>query len=161
MSQPITRLSPGTPSAAPSFSGPTPEAMAGNAVKASKALAPNAQARDPRADKLRHAATEFESMMVKQLLKSAKLGGGAEDKSNGYGDMAVDALASSVERGGGLGLAHRIEEAIGNAHRITSGVGGGPQAAAVTSPAAVPCAPPTIRSVTSTHDVVGPSKAGR
>lgn len=67
------------------------------------------------AAKLRHAATEFESILVKQLLKAAKLGGGEGDKGNGYADMTVDALASAVERGGGLGLAHRIEQAIGHA----------------------------------------------
>ncbi|HXN32858.1 MAG TPA: hypothetical protein VN894_13395 [Polyangiaceae bacterium] len=68
---------------------------------------------DPRIEKLRHAAGEFESLLVKQLLKAAKIGGaGGDEKASGYGDMAVDALASSIERGGGLGLAHRIEQAI-------------------------------------------------
>ena len=67
--------------------------------------------------KLRTAANEFESILVKQLLKSAKLGGsGDAEKSNGYGDMAVDAMASAVEKGGGLGLAKRIEQAIGATH---------------------------------------------
>ena len=69
--------------------------------------------------KLRSAAHEFESLLVKQLLKSAKMGQtGDADKSNGYGDMAVDAMASAVEKGGGLGLAKRIEEAIGASHRL-------------------------------------------
>ncbi len=74
---------------------------------------------DPRIAKLKTAATEFESLLVKQLLKAAKLGGsGGDEKSNGYGDMAVDALATAVERGGGLGLASRIEQAVGGAaHR--------------------------------------------
>jgi Rod binding domain-containing protein len=69
---------------------------------------------DPRAAKLRHAATEFESLLVKQLLKAAKIGGagGGAGGQSGYADMAVDALATSIERGGGLGLARRIEEAI-------------------------------------------------
>ena len=67
------------------------------------------------AAKLKHAATEFESILVKQLLKAAKLGGGGQgDKANGYADMTVDALASAIERGGGLGLANRIEQAIGH-----------------------------------------------
>ncbi len=77
-----------------------------------------AAAHDPRMAKLKSAATEFESLLVKQLLKSAKLGGsgsGGDEKSNGYADMSVDALASAVERGGGLGLARQIEHAIGGA----------------------------------------------
>ena len=65
---------------------------------------------DARAAKVHQAAAEFESMLVKQLLKQAKIAG--DDKANGYGDMAVDALASAVEKGGGLGLARRIEEAM-------------------------------------------------
>ena len=85
-----------------------------------------AAAHDPRMAKLKSAATEFESLLVKQLLKAAKLGGsGGDEKSSGYGDMAVDALASAVERGGGLGLARQIEHAIG-----ASALHGGPAAAA-------------------------------
>jgi Rod binding domain-containing protein len=77
-----------------------------------------AAAADPKKlSKLRNAANEFESILVKQLLKSAKLGGsGDAEKANGYGDMAVDAMASAVEKGGGLGLAKRIEQAIGATH---------------------------------------------
>jgi Rod binding domain-containing protein len=80
-------------------------------------------AHDPRADKLRHAATEFESLLVKQLLKAAKIGGAGGEKANGYADMAVDALASSIESGGGLGLARRIEEAIGAGSHVGPGPG--------------------------------------
>ena len=72
-------------------------------------------AHDPNADKLRRAATEFESLLVKQLLKAANMGGsGGGEKASGYTDMTVDALASAIERGGGLGLARRIEQAIGH-----------------------------------------------
>jgi Rod binding domain-containing protein len=70
---------------------------------------------DPQVEKLRHAAKEFESILVKQLLKASKIGGsGGEEKANGYADMAVDALTTAVEHGGGLGLARRIEAAIGH-----------------------------------------------
>jgi Rod binding domain-containing protein len=87
--------------------------IAGPRVAGQAAGAPGVT-HDARAEKLRTAATEFESVLVKQLLKSAKLGGSGEDeKTSGYGDMAVDALASAVESGGGLGLARRIEEAVG------------------------------------------------
>jgi Rod binding domain-containing protein len=70
---------------------------------------------DPNVEKLRRAATEFESLLVKQLLKAANMGGSSgSEKTSAYADMSVDALASAVERGGGLGLAKRIEEAIGH-----------------------------------------------
>ncbi|MGD0677152.1 MAG: hypothetical protein ABSC94_17185 [Polyangiaceae bacterium] len=65
---------------------------------------------DERTQKLRKAAGDFESLLVKQLLKEAKMGG--TDKGNGYGDMAIDALASAVEKGGGLGLSKHIEQAV-------------------------------------------------
>jgi Rod binding domain-containing protein len=81
-------------------------------------VAPTAAAQpahDSRIDKLRQAAGEFESLLVKQMLKAAKIGGaGGEEKASGYADMAVDALASAIEHGGGLGLARRIEQAIGH-----------------------------------------------
>jgi Rod binding domain-containing protein len=87
--------------------------MSGNItpVTATPATAPTKH--DARTEKLRHAASEFEGILVKQLLKAAKLGASnGEEKANGYADMAVDALASGIQRAGGLGLARRIEEAL-------------------------------------------------
>lgn len=63
-----------------------------------------------RAEKLHHAAHEFESLFVKQLLTTAKIMG--EGKSSGYADMAVDALTTGIEKAGGLGLGRRIEDAL-------------------------------------------------
>lgn len=77
--------------------------------------------KDPRTAKLERAAGEFEQIFVKQLLKEAKLGGA--QKEGGYGDMAVDALASGVQKGGGLGLAKQIEAALA-AHHQTPSTGG-------------------------------------
>jgi Rod binding domain-containing protein len=112
--------------------------VAGQRVAAQGSVADAAH--DPRTQKLRSAATEFESMLVKQLLKAAKLGGtGDDDKSGGYGDMAVDAMATAVERGGGLGLAKRIEQAIAHGQ-----------------PAAQPVSPSYI----APHDASGPHNGG-
>jgi Rod binding domain-containing protein len=61
------------------------------------------------AGKLHTAAREFESILVKQLLSAAKVGG---QNPSGYADMAVDALATGVEKAGGLGLARKIEETL-------------------------------------------------
>ncbi len=62
-----------------------------------------------RTEKLHHAAKELESLFVKQLLTAAKMGGEAK---GGYAEMSIDALASGVEKAGGLGLAQRIEQAL-------------------------------------------------
>jgi Rod binding domain-containing protein len=59
------------------------------------------------------AATEFESIFVRQLLTAAKIGGA---KGGGYGSMAVDALASGIQSGGGMGLAGAIEKALDGSH---------------------------------------------
>ena len=69
----------------------------------------------PRAPSALHkAAEELETSFVRQLLQAAKIGGkGAE---NGYGSMAVDALAKGIQAGGGLGLATQIERALDRAH---------------------------------------------
>jgi Rod binding domain-containing protein len=75
------------------------------------ALKPAPVEADPRrAEKLHEAARDFESLLVKQLLTAAKIGG--DPKGSGYADMAVDALAKGIEKGGGMGLAKRIEDTI-------------------------------------------------
>ncbi|MGA2450003.1 MAG: hypothetical protein ABTD50_15090 [Polyangiaceae bacterium] len=73
-------------------------------------VATTPSASNERAVKLHKAASEFESLLVKQMLKQSNISG--EDKANGYADMAVDAMASAVEKGGGLGLVRSIEAAI-------------------------------------------------
>jgi hypothetical protein len=54
-------------------------------------------------------ATEFESMLLRQLLTTAKMGGGI----GGYADMAIDAMASGISQAGGVGLARQIETLLG------------------------------------------------
>ena len=71
---------------------------------------PTKAAKGAVAPKLKKAAQEFEAMFVRQILTAAKVGG--HDKQNGYDGMAVDALASGITKGGGLGLARQIEEAL-------------------------------------------------
>jgi Rod binding domain-containing protein len=70
--------------------------------------APTKTAADP---KIHKAAQEFEAMFVRQILTAAKVGG-SHEKKNGYDGMAVDAVAGAVTKGGGMGLAREIEEAI-------------------------------------------------
>jgi len=55
-------------------------------------------------------AGEFEGIFLRQLLQSSEIIG---KSAGGYGAMAVDALASGIEKGGGLGLARQIEDALG------------------------------------------------
>lgn len=59
---------------------------------------------------LKHVAEEFEGIFLRQLLQNAKVGG--KDGDHGYGAMAVDALASGIQAGGGLGLARAIEQSL-------------------------------------------------
>jgi Rod binding domain-containing protein len=74
---------------------------------------PQGEAKGPtaRLANLHKVAKEFETLMVHQLLEAAKLGG--DEKDSGYKGMVVDAAASGVSLGGGLGLARQIEEALG------------------------------------------------
>jgi Rod binding domain-containing protein len=76
---------------------------------------PLAHVKAPVDPKIRQAAQEFEAMFVRQILKAAKIGG--HEKENGYDGMAVDALATGVTQGGGMGLARQIEEALSHAGR--------------------------------------------
>lgn len=66
---------------------------------------------------LRRVAQEFESMLVRQLLAASRMEAGGE----AYGEMATDALASGLARGGGLGLARHIQDALTRAHLRGSG----------------------------------------
>ncbi|MFO0592815.1 MAG: hypothetical protein U0441_35050 [Polyangiaceae bacterium] len=77
---------------------------------------------------LERAASEMESVFVRHLLEAAKIGG--ENNESGYGSMAVDALASGIQQGGGLGLTRSIMDAL-NPHRT-------PPPAMKTNPAAPP-----------------------
>lgn len=58
---------------------------------------------------LQRVASEFEAMLLRQLLSAAKMGGGG-----GYAEMAVDALASGITHAGGIGLARELEAALGS-----------------------------------------------
>ena len=66
----------------------------------------------PKADVVK-VAHEFEALLVRQLVASAKLGG--KEGERGYGAMAVDALSTGVMQGGGLGLARQLEDALSRA----------------------------------------------
>lgn len=57
---------------------------------------------------LHRVASEFEAMLLRQLLHTAKMGNGA----GSYGEMAVDALASGISDAGGIGLTRQLEAVL-------------------------------------------------
>jgi len=88
------------------------------ATAAAKASAAPAGTKKPGDPALHRACEEFEASFVKQLLQAAKVGGKNQD--HGYGAMAVDALASGIVSGGGLGLSRAIERALARQHEATA-----------------------------------------
>jgi Rod binding domain-containing protein len=72
---------------------------------------PNATQRD-----LHKVATEFEAMLLRQLLGAAKVGG-----SGSYADMAVESLSDGLSRSGGIGLARELEAALATQMRMHEG----------------------------------------
>jgi len=58
---------------------------------------------------LERACKDFEAVFLRQLLEVSKVG---KQAGAGYGSMVVDALATSVNDAGGLGLADRIRAAL-------------------------------------------------
>ena len=81
--------------------GPMPASKAESATKdTAKAAA-----------EMKQAAAAFEAILVRQMLASAQVAG-----KGSYADMGVEALSTAVQQGGGLGLGHAIERAIGAAH---------------------------------------------
>lgn len=71
---------------------------------------------------LHRVASEFEAMLLRQLLHTAKMGSAA----GSYGDMAVDALANGVSQAGGIGLTRQLEAVLaGQIGRIAASDGEG------------------------------------
>jgi Rod binding domain-containing protein len=64
----------------------------------------------PETRELARVAKELEGVFLRQLLAASKFG--EEAGKSGFGTMVVDALASSVAEGGGIGLAQRITDAL-------------------------------------------------
>ena len=68
------------------------------------------------------AAKDFESIFVRQMLKSvekttaAGMGTKAAAGQSTYGSMVVDTLSDSISKGGGLGLADVIAKSMMAAH---------------------------------------------
>jgi Rod binding domain-containing protein len=90
-------------------------AVSGAAQGASAAAVRPASTPDER--KLHQVAKEFETVMVHELLRAAKVGGGGEASEGGqsaYAGMATDAFADGIARAGGLGLAEKLEQAMRN-----------------------------------------------
>lgn len=95
----------------------------------------------PKDHALARAASEMETVFVRHLLEASKIGGPSGE--TGYGSMAVDALATGIERGGGLGLARAIEASLSPHHGRPPAPPAAP-AAPPPAPAASPAAPPQV-----------------
>lgn len=78
-------------------------------VPAPGASAAAAAAAEKKAKDVHETALGFEELLVKQLLSSANV---VPNAKQGYGAMALDALASSITRAGGLGLAKNLEHEL-------------------------------------------------
>jgi Rod binding domain-containing protein len=83
-------------------------------------------------------AQEFESLLIGQMLKSAKLGELSEDKNGTNGSMmefARENLARLISQNGGIGMAHFLENALNRADTAS------PVSPAPVLPPPVPTAP--------------------
>ena len=72
-------------------------------------------AREPQ--KVRDAAREFEALMIEQMLRSARAGGGGEwmgedQTGSALPEMAEQQFARALAAGGGLGLAKLVVEGL-------------------------------------------------
>ncbi len=60
--------------------------------------------------KLEKACSDFEGVLLRQLLTVAKVG--EQAGKSGYGSMVIDALAGAIGDAGGLGLTTQIKDAL-------------------------------------------------
>ncbi len=78
-------------------------------------LAPKSQKVDGD-KKIREAAKQFEEVLVKQMLKpleeSLSKAMGTESANPMIGSLVLDAVSSSITKGGGLGFADLVEQAL-------------------------------------------------
>lgn len=90
-------------------------------------LAPKSQKVDSD-KKVREAAKQFEEVLVKQMLKpledSLSKAMGTESANPMIGSLVLDAVSSSITKGGGLGFADLIEQALRS--RLPGDPGGKP-----------------------------------
>jgi len=104
-----------------------------------------AEAPDP---SLLKAAKEFESIFVRQMLKSLEkttaAGGNTKATAgqNTYGSMIVDSLSESISKGGGLGLADVLARSMMAAHPLPKPAAGAEGA----SPTATPSLTPVLKA---------------
>jgi flagellar protein FlgJ len=96
------------------------------------------------------AAKEFESIFVRQMLKSLEkttaAGGNAKPTAgqSTYGSMIVDTLSDSISKGGGLGLADVVARSMMAAHGVPRPPAGG-QGASGAASAPVPSLIPSLK----------------
>jgi Rod binding domain-containing protein len=76
------------------------------------AAAEGADAGDKRSADAAKAGRDFEAILVRQMLSSTRVAG-----KGGYGDMAIEALATAVTSAGGLGMGRTLEQAL-SAHTV-------------------------------------------
>jgi Rod binding domain-containing protein len=60
---------------------------------------------------VKEASAAFEAILVRQMLTSASVAG-----KGSYSDMGVEAVATAISSGGGLGLGRAIQQALGQSH---------------------------------------------
>ncbi len=106
-----------------------------------------AEAPDPSVLK---AAKEFESIFVRQMLKSLEkttaAGGNAKPTAgqSTYGSMIVDSLSDSISKAGGLGLADVVARSMMATHGVAKPAASGSGASAASS-APAPSLIPTLK----------------
>ncbi|HYO82046.1 MAG TPA: hypothetical protein VES20_11625 [Bryobacteraceae bacterium] len=90
-------------------------------VISSAVLPPTNIAESRKPEKVAEAATQFESLMIAQLLKTAResgtgdgwLGTGSDATADSALQMAEEQFAAMLAKQGGLGLARMVEQGLG------------------------------------------------
>jgi len=94
------------------------------------------------------AAKDFESIFVRQMLKSLEkttaAGGNAKPTAgqSTYGSMIVDTLSDSISKAGGLGLADVVARSMMAAHPASKPASGAAPAAVASPPNLIPALKP-------------------
>lgn len=80
----------------------------------------------PHSEQIKAAASQFEAIIVRQMLQDSvgKLAGGEKEGGGMYGFMMTDVLANQLTAGGGLGLGKILQQQLTPRSAATSDVTG-------------------------------------
>ena len=96
-------------------------------LQLSPAFAPDSNSADAKHTKIANAATQFEALLIGEMLKSVReasdegwMGGGSDSSAESAFGIAENQLAQTISQQGGFGLSKTIQRSLENPRQVAS-----------------------------------------